>query len=502
MTTLAAALGALPLAIGFGEGAELRRPLGVAIIGGLIASQVLTLLTTPVVYLLLDKLRRRSADERHLSRGDRCAAQPSTRPPHEHAPRRPCCALLAARSRLLRPAPSAPTTSARHAASPAAFKEAPPTAMRWLPAAPADTLDRGAWWQLFGDPVLDGLAAEVEVVEPERRRGGRRVRAGAGARARAARGAVPGVGARRGARRRSGGGTGAVGAAAATSRLGLDGELGARRLGPRCAPASTGAQASAQASAADLAAARLSAQGELATDYFALREADAEIALLTRPIEGYERALQITQNRYDAGVAQRTDVLQAQTQLATTRADLSRRCGQRARLEHAIAVLVGKAPADFALRAGAVERDACPACRSACRRRCCSAGPTSPRPSARVAAANAQIGIERAAYFPSLGLTARSARPADRCWRPVQRVGQRLVARPVAGADDLRRRRDARQRRRRRGGRDVAVARYRQTVLTAFQGVEDQLRRARAGRAGRRCGARRPPPPTAPSSRC
>jgi multidrug efflux pump len=68
MTTLAAGLGVLPLAIGFGEGAELRRPLGIAIIGGLIASQVLTLLTTPVVYMLLDKLRRRGGDERHLSR--------------------------------------------------------------------------------------------------------------------------------------------------------------------------------------------------------------------------------------------------------------------------------------------------------------------------------------------------------------------------------------------------------------------------------------------------
>jgi multidrug efflux pump len=68
MTTLAAILGALPLAIGFGEGAELRRPLGIAIIGGLIASQVITLLTTPVVYLLLDKLRRRSPIERQLSR--------------------------------------------------------------------------------------------------------------------------------------------------------------------------------------------------------------------------------------------------------------------------------------------------------------------------------------------------------------------------------------------------------------------------------------------------
>jgi multidrug efflux pump len=68
MTTLAAMLGALPLAIGFGEGAELRRPLGIAIIGGLVASQVITLLTTPVVYLLLDKLRRRSPIERQLGR--------------------------------------------------------------------------------------------------------------------------------------------------------------------------------------------------------------------------------------------------------------------------------------------------------------------------------------------------------------------------------------------------------------------------------------------------
>ncbi|HEY2254786.1 MAG TPA: efflux RND transporter permease subunit [Variovorax sp.] len=76
MTTLAAALGALPLAIGFGEGAELRRPLGVAIVGGLIASQLLTLFTTPVVYLLLDKLRRRSPSERHLSHVDAAAGGP------------------------------------------------------------------------------------------------------------------------------------------------------------------------------------------------------------------------------------------------------------------------------------------------------------------------------------------------------------------------------------------------------------------------------------------
>jgi multidrug efflux pump len=68
MTTLAAGLGALPLAIGFGQGSELRQPLGIAIVGGLIASQLLTLLTTPVVYILLDRLRRRKEDETHLAR--------------------------------------------------------------------------------------------------------------------------------------------------------------------------------------------------------------------------------------------------------------------------------------------------------------------------------------------------------------------------------------------------------------------------------------------------
>ena len=101
-----------------------------------------------------------------------------------------------------------------------------------------------------------------------------------------------------------------------------------------------------------------------------------------RPSTGYERALQITQNRYDAGIVARTDVLQAETQLANAQADPLTLERQRAQLEHAIAVLVGKAPANFSAAPAPTGPAACPTCRPACRRRCCSAGPTSPRPSA------------------------------------------------------------------------------------------------------------------------
>ncbi|MFS2021740.1 TolC family protein, partial [Massilia sp. CT11-108] len=105
----------------------------------------------------------------------------------------------------------------------------------------------------------------------------------------------------------------------------------------------------AQASAADLASARLSAQGELAADYFSLRSVDAQRALLATTIEGYQRVLKITQNRFDVGIVPHSDVYQARTQLASAQSDDLTLARQRAQLEHAIAVLVGKAPADFAL---------------------------------------------------------------------------------------------------------------------------------------------------------
>ena len=236
----------------------------------------------------------------------------------------------------------------------------------------------------------------------------------------------------------------------------------------------TAASASAAATEADVAAARLSAQAELATDYFSLREADAEIALLQTTVEGYERALQITQNRYDVGLVAKTDLLQAQTQLANTRADRASLQGQRARFEHAIAVLVGKAPGDFAL--AAVEwTSSVPAVPLGLPSQLLQRRPDIAAAERDVAAANAQIGIQRAAYFPSIGLSASVGTGGSRV-ADLFSASNSLWAFGVSVAQTLF---DAGATRARVEGagaaRDAAIARYRQTVLTAFQSVEDQL---------------------------
>ena len=376
------------------------------------------------------------------------------------------CAVLGALSGCtLAPPYQRPSTPA-----PAAYKEAPAADSTWFPAAPADQLDRGAWWRLFGDPALSELVEQVEVSNQN-------VAAAVAAYAQAQalvseqRAALfPSLALDGGATRAGGRGARATASsfhlnATATWEPDIWGEL---RL------AVTGAQASAQASAANLAAARLSAQAALASDYFALREADNEIALLRSAVEAYGRALRITQNQYDAGIAQRTDVLQAQTQLETTQANLVAMVGQRARLEHAIALLVGKTPAEFGVPV-APWNASVPAVPLVVPSELLQRRPDIAAAERAVAAANAQIGIQRAAYFPSLGLSASLGtagatlpalvRASNSVWSLGLSVAQTLfdagaTAAKVEGAQ---------------AAHDAAVANYRQTVLAAFQSVEDQL---------------------------
>src|SRR5204863_8036965 len=113
-------------------------------------------------------------------------------------------------------------------------------------------------------------------------------------------------------------------------------------------------EASAQASVADLESAKLAAQAQLAIDYFLLRVQDAEIRLLNDSVEAYEKSLQLTRNQYAVGVVGRADVAQAETQLKSTQAQAIDAAALRAQLEHAIAVLIGKPPAEFSIAAEAV----------------------------------------------------------------------------------------------------------------------------------------------------
>ncbi|MBA2961461.1 efflux transporter outer membrane subunit [Ramlibacter sp. MAH-25] len=363
---------------------------------------------------------------------------------------------------------------------PMAFKEGQGA---WVLAAPADTLDRGPWWTLFRDPVLDDLAARVDV---SNQNVAAAVAAYAQARALVAQqraGLFPTVdltasGTRSGVRANATNTSTAVASSGSITRNNFQFDIGASwepDVWGRLSRAVTGAEAGAQASQADLASARLAAQGELAVNYFNLRSLDVARDLLARTVAGFERTLTITSNRYSAGVVARTDVLQAQTQLASARADLLGIDQQRAQLEHAIAVLVGRAPASFGLPAQPSWEVAVPDLPQALPSTLLQRRPDIAAAERRVAQANEQIGIAQAAYYPSLRLSGSVGAGASA-------IGDLFSASSLVWALGL----SATQsifnagltRAQVESARAVfeqQAARYRQTVLTAFQNVEDQL---------------------------
>jgi NodT family efflux transporter outer membrane factor (OMF) lipoprotein len=370
------------------------------------------------------------------------------------------------------------------APEPVAYKEL----QGWVPAAPADALERGPWWSLFKDPVLDALAAQVEVSNQNVMAA---VANYAQARALVAEQraalfptvSLSGSGTRSGTR--GGGGSATVdtngniiggsggGNVSNNYRLSL-GTSWEPDVWGRLRAGVSSAQASAQASAADLASARLSAQGELVLDYFSLRSVDAQRAILADTIAGYERVLKITQNRFDVGIVPHSDVYQAETQLATTRSDDLSLVRQRAQLEHAIAVLLGKAPADFAL-AAAEWNVTVPDVPVGVPSLLLQRRPDIAAAEREVAIANEQIGIARAAYYPDIGLNATYGSAASRVGDLFNASAAawscgRAAAQTLFNGGATRAAVDAA-----RASHEASVARYRQTVLTAFADVEDQL---------------------------
>ena len=352
--------------------------------------------------------------------------------------------------------------------TPVAFKEGNGV---WEPAKPADTLERGPWWELFGDPVLNELAARVKV---SNQNVAAAVAAYAQARALVAEQRAtlwPSVGLDASTNRSGGGGSTPTRRSYQVS-IGASWEpdvFGRLRLGVQSA------RAAEQASEADLAAARLAAQGELAANYFNLREMDISRALQAETIAGYRRSLEIADNRYKAGVVARTDVLQAETQLASAEADMLTLERQRATAEHAIAVLVGRAPSSFSLPVDAKVQLKVPAIPPEVPSTLLQRRPDVASAERRVQQANAQVGIARSGYFPSIRLTGDAGFSAASIgdlfsasafvWSIGASLAQTIFD---AGATSARVSQS-------RAALEEASARYRQVVLNAFADVEDQL---------------------------
>ncbi|HEV2333000.1 MAG TPA: efflux transporter outer membrane subunit [Gammaproteobacteria bacterium] len=357
---------------------------------------------------------------------------------------------------------------------PSAYKEL----QGWKTSQPNDAVDRGPWWSVFQDPTLDALERQVDISNQNLEAAAAAYLQASAVAREAGAALFPSVGLGLSGTRQGGAGnatTGTGGSTAPRNSYELQGNVGwDLDIWGRIRRQKESAVASAQASAADLAGARLSAQADLAIDYFELRAADQLQKLLDETVDGYKKSLTITQNQYTVGVVSRLDVITAQTQLDTAESEDVNVGVQRASLEHAIAVLIGKAPGDFSLPAGTLT----------------AAVPDVPvtRPSAllerrpdiaaaerQMAAANAEIGVEEAGYFPDISLSgllgyannafAKLATAPKRVWS----VGADATANLFNGGATQGAVSAA------QAAYDGSVANYRQTVLTAFQGVEDQL---------------------------
>jgi len=354
--------------------------------------------------------------------------------------------------------------------TPAAYKEQGP----WKTAEPGHIDDRQDWWKSFGDSTLDQLmdqanAANLTVQEAVAQY--RRARA----EDQAARSAFwPQLGLAAGtSRARTNTNGSKLGNAYA---VGLDAGWEPDLWGEvrRSAEASS---ATAQASAAQLAAARLSIQAELAQDYLQLRVVDQQKALYARTVAAYMRSLALTRSQYEAGVTLRSDVALADAQLKTTQAQAIDLDAQRNQLEHAIAILIGKSPAAFSLPAQDGWQTRLPEIPTGVPSQLLERRPDIADAERLVAAANANIGVAQAAYYPSLTLSAGGGFSAaagsvaqwfsipNRVWA----LGASLAGTLFDGG--LR----AAHTEAARASYDAAVAQYKQTVLGGFQEVEDKL---------------------------
>ena len=349
---------------------------------------------------------------------------------------------------------------------PASFKES----ALWKPARPNAAAVPDDWWRMFNDAVLDDLqrqvvlgnenlkasAAQVQVVRAALSSSRAGLSPGLSVTAGISNGVVPGSTL-----------TTTSNSLAANASWELD-------LWGRVAGTVTGAEARLLASSADLAAARLSVQALLTQSYFSLRSAEAQGVLLERAVTAYQRSQELTQNRYAGGIASAADVAQATTQLRSTQAQLVESQSSRAQLEHAIATLVGKPAAMFFLPQTAA-LPAAPSVPVQLPSELLQRRPDIAAASARVAAANAQIGVAQSAFFPAVTLSANAGFKGNELLQLISApnlfwsLGPALALAVFDGGARKAAEDSA------RATSDQAAASYRQTVLSALQEVEDNL---------------------------
>jgi NodT family efflux transporter outer membrane factor (OMF) lipoprotein len=358
---------------------------------------------------------------------------------------------------------------------PPAFKEAPPDG--WKTAEPSDGVIRGDWWAIYGDPDLDELEGRVSISNQTVLAAEAQFRAAADA-VRAARGAlfptVSGGASVTGSRPTTAGQPTASSDARAIMQvpvfdLSYQADVwGSIRRSVRAAAAG------AQASAADLENAKLIVQSELAVDYLSLCGLDAEIELFEKTVASYQAYLTLTRARMKAGVVSGADVAQAEAQLGSAQSQLTDLGVARAQFEHAVAMLTGRAPAEVTIPRRPLT-GAPPPVPVALPSALVERRPDVAAAERRMAAQNEQIGIARAAFFPTLGMSGSAGLQGTTFSNlfSVPALFWSLGANAAEVIFDAGRRRAISDEQRHLF--DAAVADYRQSVLTALQQVEDQL---------------------------
>ena len=358
---------------------------------------------------------------------------------------------------------------------PAQYKEA-----GWKVGEPLDAIDRGAWWSIYKDPLLDDLVNQIDISNQNLKAAEAAFEQAEWIVAQARAGYFPTFDLNASAQRsRTGGGsvssTGAGRSGFVSSAFSTSGSVSwVPDLWGKIRRTVEGNVASAQTSAGDLASARLSAQGALASDYLQLRMADELKRLFEAAAGYYAESLRITRNQYRSGTADQSAVSQAETLLESTQAQAIATGVTRAQLEHAIAVLIGKPPAEFSIPPTET-KIAVPVIPPEMPSALLERRPDIAASERQIAAANAQIGVAVAAFYPDITLTADYGTSAvtlnhllatsSRFWSFGSSLVQTVFDAGVRSA----------QVEEARAVFDQDVANYRQTVLTAFQQVEDQL---------------------------